>query len=225
MSAVPRASNNSDEKSVIEAVVWYAEHRFPVFPIHRARNGVCSCNQPNCEHPGKHPRTAHGFLDATTDPRRITEWWTKWPDANVAISTGAPSGLLVIDIDPRNGGNESWEALIFEHGRPPDTAEQLSGGGGIHIFFRDPCVPVPKGLAPGIDVKSSGGYIIVEPSVHPSGRQYAWDGLAGKKTLLTVAPVPEWLPSLFAETRNGAHRSSEPVRVLRRLKAELSGIA
>jgi len=193
--------------SMMAAALWYAENGFPVFPVHRGRNGVCSCNQPDCAHPGKHPRTGHGFLDATTDPKRITEWWTKWPDANIAIPTGAASGLLALDIDPRNGGDKSWEALTFEHGRPPDTAEQLSGGGGRHIFFRDPGVPVPKELARGIDVKSSGGYIIVAPSVHPSGQRYAWDGLTGKEALLTVVPTPEWLLSLFARVRNDARQS------------------
>jgi hypothetical protein len=193
--------------SLMEAARRYAAQGFPVFPVHRVRNGVCSCNHPDCAHPGKHPRTAHGFLDATKDPKCITEWWTKWPDANIAIPTGAASGLLVIDIDPRNGGDESWEALTFEFGRPPDTAEQLSGGGGRHVFFTDPGVSVPKELAPGIDIKSAGGYIIVAPSVHPSGRQYAWDGLAGKEALFRVAPVPGWLSSLFPAARNGAGRS------------------
>jgi len=208
VNAVPREGDNPHEMSLIRAALWYTEHGFPVFPIHCLRNGVCACSKRDCAHPGKHPRTIHGFLDATTDPKRVTEWWTKWPDANIAIATGAASGLLAIDIDPRNGGDVSWEALTFKYGRPPDTAEQLSGGGGRHIFFRDAGVPVPKELAPGIDVKSSGGYIIVAPSVHPSGRKYAWDGIAGREALLSVAPVPEWLLSLFAGTRSGAHRSS-----------------
>ena len=202
--------NPRDEMSLMETALWYGEHGLPVFPVHCVRNGLCSCRQSDCAHPAKHPRTARGFLDATKDPKCITEWWTKWPDANIAIPTGAASGLLAIDIDPRNGGDESWEALILEHGRPPETAEQISGGGGRHIFFRDPGVPVPKELAPGIDVKSSGGYIIVEPSVHPSGQQYAWDGLAGKEALLGVAPAPEWLTSLFASARNRTSRPSAP---------------
>jgi hypothetical protein len=201
MSAAPQGRNDPDEMSLGEAALWYSEHGFPVFPVHRARNGVCSCNRPDCAHPGKHPRTSHGFLDATTDPQRITEWWTKWPDANIGIPTGTASGLLAIDIDPRNGGDESWEALILEHGLPPDTAEQLSGGGGRHIVFRDPGVPVPKELAP---VKSTGGYIIAAPSVHPSGRQYAWDGLAGKEALLSVVPAPTCFNSA---SRDSSRRS------------------
>ena len=69
---------------------------------------------------------------------------------------------------------------------------------------------MPKELAPGIDVKSSGGYIIVAPSVHASGRPYTWDGIAGKEALLSVAPAPEWLRSLFAGLRNSARGSPMP---------------
>jgi len=161
-----------------------------------------------CLHPGKHPRTLHGFKDSSNVAEQIKEWWEEWPDANIGVPTGSASGLLVIDIDPRNGGDESWEALLAMYGRPPETAEQLSGGGGRHIFFRDPGVAVPKELAQGIDVKSSGGYIIVAPSIHLSGRLYAWDGIAGKDALLEVAPVPEWLLSLFAKRRDDSRPSS-----------------
>ena len=191
----------------MEAALWYAKQGIPVFPVHNVRSGVCSCNQMACLHPGKHPRTPHGFKDASNAAQQIKQWWEKWPDANIGVPTGPASDLLVIDIDPRNGGDESWEALIVKYGRPPDTAQQLSGGGGRHIVFRDPGLPVPKELAPGIDVKSSGGYIIVAPSVHPSSRRYAWDGIAGKAALLKVAPVPEWLLSLFAKRRNDAQGS------------------
>ena len=207
MSPVPEVPSNVDEMSQMEAALWYAEQGFPVFPVHHGRSGVCSCDHPDCAHPGKHPRTAHGFNDATKDSAQIRSWWKRWPDANIGVPTGPASGLLVIDIDPRNGGEESWETLTFEYGLPPGTAEQLSGGGGRHIFFRDPGVPTPKELAPGIDVKASGGYIIVAPSIHPSGRQYVWDGLAGEAALLSVAPVPDWLTSLFMSARNGAQRS------------------
>ena len=130
MTATSHGRNDPNETSMMEAALWYAERGFSVFPVHCVRNRVCSCDQPDCAHPGKHPRTTHGFRDATTDPTCITDWWTRWPDANIGIPTGAASGLLAIDIDPRNGGDESWEALLLEHGQPPDTAEQLTGGGG-----------------------------------------------------------------------------------------------
>jgi len=105
---------------------------------------------------------------------------------------------LVVDIDPRNGGDESWESLVLKGGPVPATAEQITGGGGRHIVYRDPGVPVPKELAPGIDIKSTGGYIIVAPSRHPTGACYEWDGIEGPRALLDPAPVPAWLLECFA---------------------------
>jgi hypothetical protein len=210
MSAASQGRTDPGEMSMIAAALWYAEHGFPVFPVHRVRHGVCSCNQPDCGHPGKHPRSAHGFKDATKDPAQIKRWWKRWPDANIGVPTGPASGILVIDIDPRNGGDTSWDSLILKHGSYPATAEQITGGGGRHIVFRDPAVVVPKELAPGIDMKGRGGYIIVAPSIHPSGQQYIWDGIDGQRALLDVAPVPAWLVGEFAAVQNRKRPASAP---------------
>jgi putative DNA primase/helicase len=178
---------------MLQAASWYAARGLPVFPLHSVCNGVCSCAKPACTHPGKHPRTSHGFKEATTDETQIAAWWGQWPDANIGMPTGEASGLLVLDVDPRNGGDDSLERLIAKHGRFPDTAEQISGGGGRHYAFRDSGITVPKSLAPGIDLKANGGYIVVAPSVHFSGSLYQWDGIAGAKALLNPADPPTWL--------------------------------
>lgn len=194
----------------MRAALWYAEHGFPVFPVHSAPNGRCSCEKSACKHPGKHPRTRHGFKEATTDRKQIGQWFQKWPDTNIAVPTGAASGLLIIDIDPRNGGVESWQSLIAKYGSPPSTAEQKSGGGGRHIAFADPGIPTPKELASGIDVKSAGGYIIVAPSIHPSGGRYVWDGVDGATALLKLAPAPAWLIECFAKKKlQDSHGTSQ----------------
>ena len=146
-----------------------------------------------CKPHAKEPLTEHGFKDATTDQKRIKAWWQKWPHANIAIPTGAASGLLAADIDPRNGGNESLAELQAKHGRLPDTAEQSTGGGGRHFVFRDLGVPLPKALAAGIDLKGDGGYIVVAPSIHPSGKQYQWVGTEVRNALLSPAEMPNWL--------------------------------
>ena len=179
--------------------------------MHSAAGGRCSCGKLDCEHPGKHPRTAHGFKDATTDSDTIKEWWGKWPEANIGMPTGAVTGLLVIDIDPRNGGEESLESLFSKHGRFPDTAEQITGGGGRHFVFRDPAIAVPKTLAPGIDLKGEGGYFVVAPSIHQSGNAYQWDGLDGAKALLKLADPPVWLLEYIAAARDGSRPESKAV--------------
>ena len=195
------------ETTTLKAALWYARHGLPVFPVHNVRDGQCSCGKVGCAHPGKHPRTTHGFKDATKDLAQIRTWWKEWPDASIGVPTGPASGLLAIDIDPRNGGDSSWDSLILRHGLPPATAEQLTGGGGRHIVFRDPGVVLPKELAPGIDVKGAGGYIIVAPSIHPSGQPYTWDGIEGAKALLNVAPTPAWLVAEFAAVRKPKNRT------------------
>ncbi|MGC8960204.1 MAG: bifunctional DNA primase/polymerase [Chloroflexia bacterium] len=141
------------------AALSYAARGWPVFP---------------CRPRGKTPLTPHGFKDATCDPETIRAWWERWPDANIAIPTGAPSGLLALDVDPRSGGDESLRELEQRYGPLPRTVESLTGGGGRHILFRCPNSMRCGKLAEGIDIKANGGYIIVPPSVHPNGRPYVW---------------------------------------------------
>ena len=117
----------------------------------------CSCGDPGCEQIGKHPRTKHGFFDGTTDETIIRQWWTQWPDANIGLITGATSGFIVLDVDPRHGGDETLARWIGEHGALPDTLEVRTGGGGRHIYFAHPGGHVKsRNLAPGIDAKCSG---------------------------------------------------------------------
>lgn len=177
-----------------KAALWYASKaRLPVFPLHAPTAEGCSCGDPDCDSPGKHPRTRNGFKDATTNPRQIEELWTRWPDANIGIPTGATSGLFAVDIDPRNGGPADRAEIISSFGALPDTAEAVTGGGGRHICFCYDGEPLPRTLAPGIDIKGENGYIVVAPSLHPSGRRYQWDGMKGAKALLQLASPPKWL--------------------------------
>lgn len=144
----------------------------------------------------------HGLLDATTDPGRIEHWWTLAPDAGVGIRTGAVSGLVVLDIDPRHGGDESIEELERRHGKLPDTVVVLTGGGGRHVFFSHPGpgLKVPNairlGTLPGIDVRADGGYVVAPPSRHPSGRTYAWE-LSSHPDDIPLATLPDWLSQLM----------------------------
>lgn len=90
-----------------QAASWYARNGIPVFPLNGIAAGICSCGTNACGNAGKHPRTAHGFKDATTDQNQIDRWWRQWPGANIGVPTGAATGYLVLDVDPRNGGDES----------------------------------------------------------------------------------------------------------------------
>lgn len=117
----------------------------------------------------KRPATAHGKDDATTDADQIRAWWTATPDANIAARP--PAGVVVLDVDPRHGG--TLDAL----GDLPTTYRARTGGGGWHVWYWLPedCSDRVRGKldgAEGIDVKSSSGYLVMPPSVHPDGGRY-----------------------------------------------------
>lgn len=136
--------------------------------------------------------TVHQHQAATRE--QIDGWWRHWPEANVGIVTGAISGLLVVDVDRAHGGLASLQALERRHGALPPTPEAATGGGGRHLYFRHPGHPVHNrvGLHPGIDLRGDGGCVVAPPSVHPSGRPYAWlPGLGPGE--VDPAALPAWL--------------------------------
>jgi hypothetical protein len=148
----------------------------------------------------KRPLTTNGLLDATCEPDVIDRLWQRWPDANVAIRTGAPSGLVVLDVDGDQGADALHE-LERRHGRLPRTASVTTPRGGAHFYWRHPGRPVKTtagALAPGIDVRGDGGYALVPPSVGANGRAYEWDEQA------PPAPMPAWLTeATAADARSG----------------------
>jgi hypothetical protein len=157
---------------MLEAALELAGASFRVFPCHYPLNGGCSCGKA-CSSIAKHPACQHGCLDATSDPATIRTMWDGRP-YNIGIST---DGLLVVDIDPRNGGAEHWQELREEMGLGIlETLTARTGGGGTHYFFLPPNggLKVPPQLAPGVDLKAVGGYVVGAPSVHSSGARYEW---------------------------------------------------
>jgi len=139
------------------------------------------------------------LTDATTDEATIREWWSKWPDANVLIRTGKIGDryLVVFDIDTRDDGEENLARLLVEHGDLPDTPRAITGGGGCHVFMwsRLPVKNSANQIAPGLDVRGVGGYVIAAPSRHASGREYAWD-VGAHPADLAVAEAPSWFVAL-----------------------------
>ena len=167
----------STDKSNLEWALFYASLGWLVLPLYSfLGNGAgCSCNNLSCRSPGKHPRTAHGVRDASKDPQQVRAWWREWPDANIGIATGATSGIVVLDIDPRNGGDESYAKLQEEL---PGAFTQLlkvrSGSNGTHLYYQHPGgnVPCRTKVLPGIDIRSDGGHVVAPPSRHASGNRY-----------------------------------------------------
>jgi hypothetical protein len=174
------------------AALEYAGRGWAVFPCHApGAGGLCSCRHPDCPSPGKHPRVPTGLHAATTDQATIAAWWRRWPAANVAIRTGAASGLVVIDIDPPHGGDVSLAGLTARHPDDVPAVSVRTGSGGSHIYVAHPggLIRNTAGrLGDGIDVRGDGGYVIAPPSWHPSGGTYAWVGSGP-----TIGTAPDWL--------------------------------
>jgi hypothetical protein len=141
--------------------------------------------------------------DASSDATLIERWWTRLPNAGVAIACGACSGgLVVLDVDPRNDGDATLRALERVHGPLPHTARVVTGGGGEHYYFRAQVgcrgVAVPSTLGPGVDVKTDGGYVVAPPSLHPIGARYRWD-VGALLSETPLAPLPTWIASLASK--------------------------
>jgi hypothetical protein len=160
---------------VIRTALALAAKGFHVFP---------------CRPRDKRPATASGLKDATTDPEIIRAWWQLQPDNNIAIATGAASGIFVVDVDGL-GAEAGLRRLEAEHGALPATVEAITAR-GRHIYFRWPQEPVRNSvgkICTHIDVRGDGGYVLCPPSIHPTGRRYCWSVDSANR----IADAPGWL--------------------------------
>ncbi len=173
----------------LDVALEYASRGWRVFPI-------VPCT--------KRPATRNGVDDATTDPSIITGWWRQASQAGVAIAAGAASNLVVLDIDPRAGGDESLIELEERLGPLPETPISLTGGGGTHYLFAHPGGLVRNRTAlggfSGIDLKADDGYIVAPPSIHPNGRTYAWNVMSHPADV-PLAACPASIVKLATESR------------------------
>lgn len=174
----------------LTAALDYANAGWCVIPLHSVEaGGGCSCRRPDCTSPGKHPRVPDWPSRATTDRDQVGKWWRMWPRANVGLVTG--DGLVVVDVDPRNGGLVTLAELEAEHGRF-DTRTAETGGGGLHFYFRaPPDLLYPGHLGAGIDLPKM---VVAPPSAHASGNGYGW-----RDPEREVADLPPWLIAAFEE--------------------------
>lgn len=200
---------------MLEAALSYARLGWHVFPCWWAEEDPdagrwrCACGNPDCKSPGKHPIGAlvpGGQNNATTDEDTIRAWWARYPQANIAVALSA-SGLCAVDVDPRNGGLETVELLEAKFGSLQSDVVQFTGGGGWHAVFQLPpgAQALPGKLGPGVDLKVN-GYIMLDPSLHVSGKRYGWEASSDPREGVVPSPLPDWVRSMASDapTRRAA---------------------
>ena len=156
----------------LEAALAYREQGLCPVPLHTPVDGKCDCRKDDCNQPGKHPRTQKWPTELPS-AETVEKWWSMWPTANVGVLTGPLSGVCVLDIDPRHGGDRRLAELEAEHGALARDSVVATGGGGVHIWFADAGLH-SRELGPGVELKAKGALVVAPPSLHASGRSYAW---------------------------------------------------
>jgi hypothetical protein len=162
-------------KTIKDCVFEYADEGYQVFPL-KPRE--------------KDPATRRGFYDSTSNKAVLNRYFGGFHPYNIGIRTGIPSGFIVTDVDGPKGA-ESLAQLEAEHGPLPKTRVSTTGKGKHYWFIARIEIPCSiSKVAPGIDIKADGGYIVAPPSIHPNGSVYRFENDA------PLVDAPEWLVKL-----------------------------
>lgn len=217
MQPAPMLADEAPLRSHLDHVLSYVAQGHRVVLLHELlSNGNCSCGNRSATCPksngkdssGKHPRQSGWRERLIVNAPAATRAWGKYPTANIGLCPRP--GEFVLDIDPRNGGDETWARLVYELGEPIGPSAK-TGGGGLHAWLRLPDGVDPdetsrainaaiKRLGPGIDLRTHANQVVVEPSLHKSGKRYCW--LPGRSVIECRAVVPSdgWLEALGLES-------------------------
>jgi len=188
-----------EESARKERLFSLADRNFRLFP---------------CKKAGKEPQIRAWNRAATNDKRQIELWCQQFADCNWGLATGAGSKVFVLDLDSHLGLNSFWE-LCYKNFLTVDAI--VSGTlatktpNGAHIYFEYPTDGVIRNsaskVAARVDIRGEGGYVLVPPSVHPSGETYRWTAGCDEKT--QIANAPAWLLDILTQDQFGVHHRSE----------------
>lgn len=185
----------------------------PVFPCHEASTEELDpATGEFIEKPEKSPRTSNGLRGASVSERIVNIWFgERYPGAVIGLPTGEPLGAWVLDLDRHadsdgtvQDGHEWLAAMEAQHGPLPETARAKTANNGTHIFFRDVLgLRNRAAIAPGVDTRGTGGYVVAPGSVMADGRRYEWVDPTGTpyipNGLPEFADAPDWLLELLAK--------------------------
>ena len=198
-----RAETGGEQKRMMKSALNLAARGLSVLPMHSVHHGRCACSKGDaCDRIGKHPVTLHGVNDATTKRDQIKSWWTASPDANIGIATGSASGILVMDIDPRNGGERRLErpkkkvgsAARYRH--CPHGRRWSSFGFQVSVFRRSQGHVWQEIRQRRRYFLSDGSIMVAPPSRHAAGKRYRWKEGKSFRDLEPATLPKTWLDHL-----------------------------
>lgn len=181
---------------MIEEALTYLEMGWCVYPAHSVDyRGWCSCGRRDCPTPGKHPIGRWvDFQNRLPSPREVKLWFVM--DCNIGTVTGSVSKLVVVDVDDDQGREN-----VHKLGLTPTLTARTGGGGYHHFYYYDGKYQSKVKIVGGVDIRGEGGYIILPPSLHVSGKHYKW---------LEPRPMARFDPAPFEpflQPQNGAVNS------------------
>ncbi len=168
---------------LLDAVLSYIKRGWSVFPVGTDKKPLVKWALYQIQPP---------------DESQVRDWWTEWPEANIALTCGPVSGVVVLDVD----GDDGMRVLEEKSLHLPDTLT-VKTGRGWHFYFKDPGVPTrnfARGKTtfplPRVDFRGKGGYVVIPPSRHASGVHYQL------VKNIEPAPLPQWLRDLVIQPTN-----------------------
>ncbi|MFE4607879.1 bifunctional DNA primase/polymerase [Streptomyces niveus] len=206
---------------LLAAALDAAERGWAVFPLRPGGKRPALHGEQSCPGAGACV-TGHRKWEqrATTDPDRIRRAWSAGP-FNVGIATG-PSGLVVVDLDMPKTNNKgskgsegtpcgvtTFHALCERAGQEvPATYRTRTASGGQHLYFTAPAgvrlTNTAGSVAPLVDTRASGGYVVGAGSTTPAG---PYEALCAP----VAAPVPGWLLSILQPAPKPVQPQLRPV--------------
>lgn len=170
---------------------------------------------------GKRPIWENWTEQCTKDVARARQIWKQYPEANVGIVLGRPSGIFALDFDERSGGIETYDSLQSKYGYFKTLVAQ-TGGGGMHVCYRLPNFDVATRTRwmQGVELRGTGAQIVAAPSIHPeTGAPYVWDTGDAEDGLDWdhIHEAPDWLLEKLQDAgtrrqvREGAQRPTEKI--------------
>lgn len=190
----------------------YLEAGLRIIPLYPMHGGKCTCENPNCTAGGKHPLRSNWTSQRIIDTATLYDVWQDVYKCN-GLGFALDSDHLIIDVDPRNGGEASLKQLqadlgidLFDH----CSAIAKTGGGGYHFYYRRDDSKNLGWKMPekyrGIDIKMGGGFVVTVGSIHSSGNFYEWYSPL-KSDLIELEMVPDCITALL-EKAHSEHRSA-----------------